>query len=121
MVDVAYRVLYMLVLIVLGCLIGLMLVRSIKGPRVTDRILSINMIGTMVISMIAILSVFLDEGYLVDVALIYGMLSFISVLVFAMVYIPAHPRRDEYFREGEKKADDGTDTSLSFGKGGEDA
>ncbi len=114
MVDVAYRVLYTLVLVVLACLIGLMLVRSVKGPRLTDRILSINMISTMVISSIAVLSLMLEEGYLTDVALIYGMLSFISVLIVAMVYIPAHPRRDKFFREGEKKVDDGTDTSIKL-------
>ena len=116
MVDIAYQVLYTLVLVVLACLIGFMLVRSIKGPRVTDRILSINMIGTMVISSIAILSLLLKEDYLVDVALIYGMLSFVAVLIFAMVYIPAHPGRDKFFREGEKKADDGVDTSISLTK-----
>ena len=51
--------------------IGLMVIRSIIGPRSTDRILSVNMLGTMTICSIAILSVLLDEGYLADVALIY--------------------------------------------------
>lgn len=119
MIDVAYRILFILVLVVLSCFMALMLVRSFKGPRVTDRILSINMIGTLVISSIAILSVLLEEAYLVDVALIYGMISFVSVLVFAMVYIPAHPGRDKFFREGKKKADDGVDTSMPLSKGGE--
>lgn len=122
MVNVAYRVLFILALAVLACMIGIMLVRCIKGPRVTDRILSINMIGTMVISCIAILSVLLEEGYLTDVALIYGMLSFVAVLVFAMVYIPAHPGRDEFFREGKKKAaHDGIDDRTQAAEAGKEA
>ena len=118
MIDVAYRILFTVALAYLMGLMGAMLVRSVKGPRITDRILSINMIGTLVISSIAILSVLLSEPYLVDVALIYGMISFVSVLILAMVYIPAHPGRDKFFRSGEKKVSDGTDTSIRFGRKG---
>nr|MCR4743916.1 sodium:proton antiporter [Lachnospiraceae bacterium] len=68
----AYRALYTVALIILAILIGIMLIRAVKGPRVTDRILSVNMIGTMVISSILILSQMLGENYLIDVALIYA-------------------------------------------------
>ena len=118
MIDVAYKILLTLALAYLMGLMGVMLVRSVKGPRVTDRILSINMIGTMVISCIAILSVLLSEGFLVDVALIYGMISFVSVLIMAMVYIPAHPGRDKFFREGEKKAREDGSEEPGDGSGG---
>ena len=112
----AYQILYSLALIVLGCLIALMLIRSVMGPRITDRLLSINMIGTMVIASLAILSQMLKEVYLADVALIYAMISFISVLILSRTYIPAHPDRAamgaaayrEYIgslRPGRKKED----------------
>lgn len=89
--DFAYQILYTAALIVLAVLIGIMLVRAIIGPRITDRILSINMLGTMVICSIAILSQMLKESYLVDVALIYAMLSFVAVLILATTYLPANP------------------------------
>ena len=101
-IDTAYHMLYTVALTVFAVLIGAMLARSVIGPRVTDRILSINMIGTMVICAISILSMHLDEGYLADVALIYGMISFVSVLVFATIYIPAHPGRDKHFHENSQ-------------------
>ena len=101
--DNAYRVLYNVALIVLAILIGVMLVRAVIGPRVTDRILSINMIGTMVICSIAIFSQLLGEGYLLDVALIYALISFVTVLVFAMVYIPSKPKRDMYYDPGKRR------------------
>ena len=98
-VEFAYGCLYIGVLIVLAALIGLMVVRAIIGPRITDRILSINVLGTLVISAIAVLSRYLDEGYLLDVALIYTMISFVSVLIMASVYIPAVRRKTRKLRK----------------------
>ncbi len=92
-VEQAYGYLYIGTLIVLAVLIGVMLVRAIIGPRVTDRILAINVTGTLVIAAVAVFSRYLNEGYLVDVALIYTMISFVSVLILASVYIPEHPSR----------------------------
>ena len=86
-VDMAYQYLFTGALTVLAILIGIILVRSIIGPRITDRILCINMIGTLVICSIAILSQMLKEDYLTDIALIYAMLSFLTVLILASVYI----------------------------------
>ncbi len=94
-IDEAYHSLYNISLIVLCILIGIMLLRAVIGPRVTDRILSINMIGTMVISAILILSQMLEEYYLIDVSLIYAMISFLSVIILAAVYIPSKKKRED--------------------------
>ena len=45
------------------------------------------MMGTMVIVMIAALALMLDEGYLVDICLVYAMISFLAVVVLTKVYI----------------------------------
>ena len=94
-IEQAYQILYGGALIVLILFIGLMVIRSIIGPRSTDRILSVNMLGTMTICSIAILSVLLDEGYLADVALIYAMISFVAVLMMASVFVPSRPKAPE--------------------------
>ena len=73
-------------------LIGLMVIRSIIGPRSTDRIVAVNMLGTMTICSISMLSVMLGEGYLADVALIYAMISFVAVLMMASMFIPPNPK-----------------------------
>ena len=94
-IDTAYHYLFLGALIFLAVLIGVVLIRSVIGPRITDRILSINMLGTMCVCSIVILSRMLDEGYLLDVALIYAMISFVAVLILASVYIPLKDgRRD---------------------------
>lgn len=105
-IDQAYHLLFMGALIIFAVLIGIMLIRAVIGPRITDRILSINMIGTMTICSIAILSGLLKEGYLTDVALIYAMLSFVSVLILAVMYIPAKPEREKLkAKQGKGKQD----------------
>ena len=101
-IEQAYQILYGGALIVLIVFIGLMVIRSIIGPRSTDRILSVNMLGTMTICSIAILSVLLDEGYLADVALIYAMISFVAVLMMASVFVPSRPKAPE-LDEDEKE------------------
>lgn len=102
-VDAAYHMMYTGALAVFALLIGCMLVRSILGPEATDRILSVNMIGTMVIGSILVLSRLLGEGYLADVALIYALISFVSVLIMASVYIPADASEDKVLGRRKRK------------------
>lgn len=79
--------------IVLAVLIIISIIRSVLGPGIADRIIAVNMIGTMIIMIIAVLSVYLDENYLVDVCLIYAMLSFLGVVVLCKVYTGVYLQR----------------------------
>lgn len=63
------------------------MIRAIIGPSISDRIVAINMIGSFTISIIAILSVMLHEGYLLDVCLIYVLISFLAVVVVTNIFI----------------------------------
>ena len=99
----AYNMLFSVVLAVLGILLFLCLLRAILGPRIADRVVGINMIGTIVIMMIAILALMLGEGYLVDIAIIYAMLSFLAVVVLAKIYIGVY--RAQRVKEEEQNDD----------------
>ena len=80
------------------------LIRAIIGPRIADRIVAINMIGTMTIIIITIVSVLLHEEYLVDVAILYAMLSFLAVVVLTKVYMGVYAERHQKTeKEGEEK------------------
>lgn len=72
----AYEMLLTGAALILAVLMIISIIRSVLGPKISDRIIAVNMTGTMVIMVIAILSVYLDENYLVDVSLIYAMISF---------------------------------------------
>lgn len=78
------------VLIILALCIMACLVAAIKGPIVSDRMVAANMIGTLTIISICVLAWYLQESWLVDVALIYAMLSFIAVVVLTKIFI-GHP------------------------------
>lgn len=75
------------------------LLRSIRGPRMADRILGVNMTGSLTTAAIAILAVLLDQSWLLDVCLIYCMISFLAVVVLAKISIASH-------EEGEDNDDD---------------
>ena len=79
---------YLLVLLgIFAILLFVCLIRSIKGPRIADRIVSVNMIGTMVVVMISIASAMLHEDYLMDICLIYAVMSFLAVVVISKMYL----------------------------------
>ena len=89
----AVRVLSVGALAVLVALAILSLIRCIRGPRVSDRVMAVNMIGTLTIVVVAVLTVLLGEGYLADVALVYAMISFLSVIMLCKVYTGIYRER----------------------------
>lgn len=99
--ETAYSVLCLGTIIAFIICIFFCLVRAIKGPRTSDRIVAVNMIGTMTIIIIAILSIYLKESYLLDICLIYAMLSFLAVVVLTKVYMGVH--REQELKEQNKE------------------
>ncbi len=91
-----YHGLFIVLLVILALLFFACLIRAVVGPRMADRIVAVNMMGTMVIVAIAILAVMLKEGYLVDICLIYAMISFLAVIILTKVYMGVHfEKQDE--------------------------
>lgn len=99
--DQAYQILFISVLIILAILIVLCLIRAVIGPRIADRVVSVNMIGTMVIVMIALLAVMMKEGYLVDICIIYALISFLAVIVLTKVYMGVYSEHKK--KEADKE------------------
>ena len=103
----AYEIVFVAVLVILAVFLMLSLVRAIIGPRVADRIVAINMMGTQTLAIIAILAVMKQEGYLVDICLIYAMTSFLAVIVLCKVYMGVYRQRKEGKEEEEETEDGG--------------
>lgn len=99
-----YSAVYTAALVVIGLLIIACLVRAIRGPRIADRVIAANMIGTLVVITICILSFVMNEGYLIDIAMIYTMLSFLAVVLLTKVYMGIYreKRRQEMEKEGQR-------------------
>lgn len=81
---------YYVALSVLALTTFVYLLRTLLGPSFFDRILGVNNISTLITVMIAILSVVQQEQYLVDIALIYSMLGFVTVVIVCKGYLRSH-------------------------------
>lgn len=81
-------------LIVLALCLALCFLRTLIGPRIADRFVAVNMIGTQIIIIICILSVYSMESGLVDMAIIYAMFSFLAVVLFTRLYIGVYNEKN---------------------------
>lgn len=73
---------------------GLVILRSIKGPTVQDRILAANAFGTNTVAFILLLAFMVDDMMFLDIALVYALINFITTVALL-----------KYFRHG--RLDDG--------------
>lgn len=60
----------------------LVLYRAIKGPRVCDRVLSVNVIGTKTVVLIALVGFIYDRPHFLDIAIVYALINFIATIAF---------------------------------------
>ncbi len=59
---------------------ALSLVRALQGPTVFDRILAANMFGSATVLMITTVGFMIDRTDLVDIGLIYALVSFTGTI-----------------------------------------
>lgn len=86
----------------MAVLVVFCLVRAVKGPRFTNRVVAVNVVGTMSTAMICAISALLHEDFLADVAIVYALLNFLSVVVLCQVVILHHKGRLIHMKEGKK-------------------
>ena len=98
--EMGYDIVFKIAIVALAMMVIAVLVRAIKGPRIADRIMAINMIGTMTTSMILIVDLLLDETWLYDICIVYCTISFLAVAVLTKVYIPEETDMEEEEEEG---------------------
>lgn len=104
--ETTYHFLFVGILIILGVMLFLCLLRACMGPTVADRLVSINMMGTMVMVIIATLAVMMGESYLVDICIIYAMISFLAVIVLSKVIMGVRKQEETEEVEPEKKQEE---------------
>lgn len=97
--ETAFEIVMTIFPIVLAFMVVMCLIRAIKGPRIADRIVAVNMMGTLTMVIIAVLAVKMNEGYLVDICIIYAMISFLAVTLLTKVYMGVYAERKK--KEGE--------------------
>ena len=91
---------FYIVLVILAVMVIICLIRAIIGPRIADRLVAVNMIGTMVMVSICVLAVVMKEDYLVDICLIYAMISFLAIVVLTKVYTGVYMKEKDQKEKG---------------------
>jgi len=70
-----------IVLLALGMIFSI--IRFVKGPTAGDRTLALDTMTTLMVAGLVLMSAVFDRFIYADVALIYGVLGFIGVIVIA--------------------------------------
>ncbi len=111
--DKVYHGMYITVLILLALMLFSCLIRAVRGPRIADRLVAVNMMGTMVMVIISVLALLLAQGYLIDICLIYAMISFLAVNVISKVYLGVYVEKQQASEEKDLK--DGGEGDKTYG------
>ena len=90
MINELYNGFLVLAMSIMALIAFAYLARAISGPKFSDRILAVNGIQTIIILIICILSILQGENYIVDIALIYAMLGFVTVIIVCKAYLRSH-------------------------------
>lgn len=75
-------VLLTIAVLIISISIVLAFIRFVKGPEATDRILSLDSITIMITVLLVFLSLFFGRSIYIDVAFIFGVISFVGVTIF---------------------------------------
>ena len=58
----------------------LAIARALLGPTIYDRIIAVNMFGTMTVLIIAVLAFLTGRMDLLDIAVVYALINFIGII-----------------------------------------
>lgn len=61
------------------------LYRVIRGPSPADRIVAVDILGILSVGVLALIGLHYDQGFFMDIALIWALLSFVASLAFAKI------------------------------------
>jgi multicomponent Na+:H+ antiporter subunit F len=70
-------------LAVMGASLLVAVVRLLRGPSLADRVVALDLLGTVAIGMIAAAAVVAEAAVLLDVALVVALVMFLGTVAFA--------------------------------------
>ena len=70
-------------LVIMIAAIVVAVVRFLAGPQTTDRIIAFDVMTISSLSLIAMLAWIMQRGIYLDIAIVYGLLSFMGVVIIA--------------------------------------
>lgn len=68
---------------ILGALGIVVVIRMIQGPTIWDRLLTFNQLSSKITISIVMMSIITSQSFLLDIAIVYTLLSFIGSVLIA--------------------------------------
>ncbi|HET6244487.1 MAG: cation:proton antiporter [Bacteroidetes bacterium] len=68
---------------IMGIAIMLVVIRFIKGPSLTDRVVALDLLVTIGIAIISVYSIATGQSAYLDIAMILALIAFLSTIAFA--------------------------------------
>lgn len=79
---------FLVIGLILGFLSLLSLYRAIFGPTIVDRIIGVGVVGTNTLVILLLIGfIYKRIDMFVDISLLYAILNFIGVLIFAKYFV----------------------------------
>jgi multicomponent Na+:H+ antiporter subunit F len=79
------KTMFINIILILLAVLGLIIaVRIILGPTIWDRLLGLNLFSSKITMLIVLFAVMMDKSYLLDIAIVYVLLGFISIIFIAI-------------------------------------
>ena len=97
------HIILILAMLCLSVTIFFCLIRAVKGPRMTDRLVAVNMISIKGVTLIILLGAYLHDAQFMDIALVYTLLSFLAIICLA---------KNMLARAAEKEGKEGVDGTV---------
>ena len=73
-----------IVMLMYGTALLLALIRLVRGPSLSDRVMALDFISTCLIGMIVIDAIKSGESYFLSVAIVAALVGFVGTVAFAM-------------------------------------
>lgn len=67
----------------LGIALIFTITRFIRGPRISDRVVSLDSLVTLGIGIIAVYAIAMNEPYILDTTTVLALISFLGTVAFA--------------------------------------
>jgi len=74
----------MYVFLIMSVCLAIYIVRVAKGPSIWDRLLGLSLISTKIMLIIVLLASLSNMSFLLDIAIVYALLGFISLVFIAL-------------------------------------
>lgn len=88
-----YDYLYFIILPILAISILIIFIRFLMGPKLSDRVIALDLLLTTGIGIIAVYSVITNQPAFLDIAMIMALIAFLGTVAFAY-YLEKREKND---------------------------